>query len=275
MRKINYPMIVSDFDGTLVKADGTIDRETKNQISQYVNDGGIFVVSTGRMPSGILPRVQELGLKGFVSCCQGSIIMNAETEEVILQATIPSETTYEICKKMEELGLHIHIYGLWDYYSNMDDAALKYYENAVRSKAKLVLDKPISQFVKEREFCAYKVLAMVHPEDNAAIFKALQDAGFNDCTVTKSDAVLVEVINSNYSKGTAVEFLAKQYNIPLEKTVGVGDQLNDLPMIQKAGLGIAVKNAAPELKKEALEFAYSNEENAIGHIIEQYGYTEE
>jgi hydroxymethylpyrimidine pyrophosphatase-like HAD family hydrolase len=72
-----------------------------------------------------------------------------------------------------------------------------------------------------------------------------------------------------------VEFLAKQYNIPLEKTVGVGDQLNDLPMIQKAGLGIAVKNAAPELKKEALEFAYSNEENAIGHIIEQYGYTEE
>ena len=275
MLKINYPMIVSDFDGTLVKEDGTIDKETKDKIAKYVNDGGIFVISTGRMPSGILSRVKELGLKGFVSCCQGSIIINAETEEIVLQEASPWQTTYQICRKMEELGLHIHIYGLWDYYSNMDDEALKSYENAVKSKAKFVTDMPISQFVKEKKFSSYKILAMVRPEDNAPVFQALQEAKFPNCVVTRSAAVLIEVINSNYSKGTAVEFLAQQYNIPLEKTIGVGDQLNDLPMIQKAGLGIAVKNAASELKQEALEFAYSNEENAIGRIIEKYGYTEE
>jgi hydroxymethylpyrimidine pyrophosphatase-like HAD family hydrolase len=44
-------------------------------------------------------------------------------------------------------------------------------------------------------------------------------------------------------KGTAVEFLAKYYGVTLEKTIAVGDQLNDIPMIEKAGLGIAVKNA--------------------------------
>ena len=96
MRKINYPLIVSDFDGTLVKKDGTISEEDKKAILEYVEAGGKFAISTGRMPAGILARAKELGLKGMVCCCQGSIIMDIETNEVILQGRIPVETTVAI-----------------------------------------------------------------------------------------------------------------------------------------------------------------------------------
>ena len=68
MRRINYPLIVSDFDGTLVNNDGTISEKNKKAIAEYVAAGGAFAISTGRLPSGILSRAQELGLSGKVCC---------------------------------------------------------------------------------------------------------------------------------------------------------------------------------------------------------------
>ena len=276
MRKINYPLIVSDFDGTLVKKDGTIAEKDKQAIAEYIKVGGKFAISTGRMPAGILSRARELGLKGMVCCCQGAIIMDIESGEVILQGKIPTQTTYAICKKMEELHLHIHIYDLWDYYSNMDDDALKMYEYAVRAKAKIIEDKTLSDFVEEQKFSSYKVLAMVEAKDNENVLNLLKAERFQDCEITKSDANLVEVINRKYTKGTAVEFLANYYHVSLEKTIAVGDQRNDLPMIKKAGLGIAVNNADMELKQAANYVSkYTNEENAIADIIEEFGFCKE
>lgn len=275
MRKIKYPLIVSDFDGTLVNDDGTIAENNKAAISAYIQAGGKFAISTGRMPAGILARARELGLKGVVCCCQGANIMEIESGEMLMEGRISPEITYEICKKMEELGLHIHVYDAWDFYCNMDDEALKLYEKAVRTKGKLVLDKPISEFVKEQKLGAYKVLAMVEPKDNARIFAALTEAGFAGCETTKSAAFLVEVVNKNYSKGTAVEYLATRYGVDLERVIAIGDQINDQPMIERVGLGIAVKNADDALKEIAdLVCEYTNEEGAVGKIIEKYAYEE-
>ena len=275
MRKIKYPIIISDFDGTLVNGDGSITQENKDAIAQYLKDGGVFVISTGRMHYGILPRAKELGLKGYVSCCQGAIIIDIETKACILEGTISNETAVKVCKKMEEMGLHIHVYGKDAYYTNMDDEGLKFYENAVRFKAVRVLDKPISQFVKETGMRSYKILAMVPAEKSLTVLNELSTCDFSGCIVTKSDDTLVEVVNASYSKGTALAFLANRFNVSTDNVIAVGDQWNDVPMIKKAGLGFAVKNADPKLKECAIVLDYTNEESAVAKIIEKYAYTEE
>ncbi len=275
MQKINYPLIISDFDGTLVQSNGEISQKNKDAIAQYIRDGGAFAISTGRMPSGILPRVKELGLNGFVSCCQGAIVMDIESGETLVQGALSQDNAIAICEKMEEMGLHIHIYDLQNYYANMDDEPLKLYEKGVRVKAIRVLDKPLSQWIREQNLTVYKILAMVEPQKNAMVFDTITNMQLSDCCVTKSAAFLVEVVNANYSKGTALEALAKHYQIPIEKTVAIGDQWNDLPMLTKAGVGLAVRNAATELKQAVAVLPYTNEQDAIAHAIEQYGYTKE
>jgi Cof subfamily protein (haloacid dehalogenase superfamily) len=273
MQNLDYKLIVSDFDGTLVNDDGTISGKNKKAISDFMAAGGAFAISTGRMPDGILSRAKELGLKGLVSCCQGSIIADIETKNFVFEGKIPYETTLAVVEKMEQMGLHIHVYEAWDYYCNIDDIAIKMYEKAVKSKAKLVLDKPLSQFVKERMLASYKILAMVLPEDNERVIKELEAENFPGCTITRSSEFLVEVINAQYSKGTAVEYLANHFQVPLDKTVTIGDQLNDLPMIERAGLGIAVKNADNGLKGVAKFIApFTNEEGAVAWVIEQFGF---
>ena len=275
MQKINYRLIVSDFDGTLVSGDGTISKENKNAIARYVADGGAFAISTGRLHYSILDRARELGLKGLVACCQGTIIMDIESGKLVQEPMLSHETTLAICKKMEELGLYYQVYDFENYYANNTSAGLRYYERMVGKKAISIIDKPLSKFVEEKKLRTYKVLAMVDPKDNERLFKEIDKAGFKDCAVTKSFDYLIEVINALHNKGTAVEFLANYYNVPLEKTIGVGDQWNDLPMIEKAGLGIAVQNADSKLKEKAVVCERTNEESAIATIIEKYGYTEE
>lgn len=276
MRKIKYPLIVSDFDGTLVNHDGTISQKNKKAIAEYIAAGGKFAISTGRLPAGIINRAQELGLVGKVCCCQGAIVLDIQTKEVILEGRISLKSTLAACKKMEELGLHIHVYDLWDYYVNKNDEPLRLYEMLVKTKATLVLDKPLAQFIQEKGLRAYKLLAMVEPENNEALLQSLQAEKFEGCEITKSADFLVEVVNKNYSKGTAVEFLANYYGVPLDRVIAVGDQLNDISMIERAGLGIAVSNADEALKKKAnYVCAYTNEEGAIAEIIEKFGFCEE
>lgn len=271
--RLNNKLIISDFDGTLVNDDGRISAENKQAIAEYRAAGGAFAISTGRMPYGILPRAEELGLKGLISCCQGAIIADIATKRFVFEATISHETTLAIVEKMESMGLHIHLYGAWEYYCNMDDDALKLYEKSVGYKATLVLDKPLSQYVKERKLTCYKIVAMVKSEENDRALAELAAVGFEGCTVTKSAAFLAEVINAKYSKGTAVEFLANHYGVSLAQTVAIGDQQNDLPMIEKAGIGVAVKNADASLKSVAdYVSTYTNEESAVADCIERFGF---
>ncbi len=276
MQKIRYPLIVSDFDGTLVGSDGNVSKENREAIARYVAAGGTFVVSTGRLPSGILPRVRELGLEGFVCCCQGAIIMDIQSGDLVLDGKLSQSATLAACKEMEGLGLHIHAYDLWEYYANMDDEALKIYEKAVGRKAKLVTDKPLSSFIEETGLRAYKLLAMVEEAQSDEILQKLAATKSEEYALTKSASFLVEVISPNYTKGTAITFLAERLGIEAEQCVAVGDQRNDLEMIEAAGVGIAVKNADDKLKERAnCVLEYTNDENAIAKIIEIYGFYEE
>lgn len=274
MQKIKYGLVVSDFDGTLVNGDGGISELNKSAIAQFRQDGGVFAISTGRMPQGIMDRAKELGLQGAVSCCQGSIIMDIQSGKPIYDNIIPNAVAVKICKKMESMGLHIHAYALDAFYSNTENEALKWYEFATRSKG-IIIPK-LSAFLEETGKGSYKFLAMVKAEDNARVFAELEKENFEGCCVTKSGDNLVEVINAKNSKGTAVKFLAEYYNVPLENTVGIGDQWNDIPMIETAGLGVAVNNADERLKNAAdLVLEYTNEEGAVGKFLQEFAYEKE
>ena len=275
MQKINYGLIVSDFDGTLVKADTTIGEDVKRKIAEYRAAGGKFAISTGRLPNGIIDRAQELGLEGAVSCCQGSIIVDIQTNEVLFSGSIPNAVAVKICRRLEELDLHIHVYDLWEYYCNKDDEALKFYEEHIGKKVTKIITDGLWRYIEKAGFDVCKLLIIAEASKTEGIMQLLQSENYEGCTVTKSGPILVEVINANYSKGTAVQFLADYYGVPIEKTVGVGDQLNDISMIQAAGLGVAVKNADERLKAVAdYVCEFTNEEGAVGKLIEKFGFCE-
>lgn len=275
MRNINYPLIFSDFDGTLLRSDDTLSATTKETITNYVKDGGGFVLSSGRMTPSILQRARQLSLSGLLASYNGAEIVDIGTGKRIFQGCLPKEDALEICRVLERLGLHFHVYDGDDFYSNTAGKLLTIYETVCQVKGKLVTDFPLSQFIRQQDMQVVKIAALTSPETREEVYAVLEREFGDKYLVLRSAKYLIELCDKRYSKGTALRFIAEKYGVPLEKTIAVGDNQNDLSMLQTAGKGFAVANAEESLRGEVEFFPLTNDENAVEEIIKKYGYSEE
>lgn len=260
---MRYKLFLSDFDGTLVRGDGTISKENIEAIGEYRRRGGIFAVVTGRMVRSILPRLKELGLKeGLVVAYQGGTIADIATGTLLKADGFSPEQAAEAIRFLGDE--HIHAYIDDELFVNRSDEFLKMYEKTCGVRGRR--EERLADFVLERGRPVAKVLVMIPPERRAALFERCKALG-EGYTVTASAGFLVEILPAGVSKAQAVDFLAAHYGLSLGETAAIGDQLNDLPMIRRAGGGFAVANAEEEVRSAALIVA-SCEENGVKEALE-------
>ncbi|NGY88269.1 HAD hydrolase family protein [Bacillus megaterium] len=77
-------------------------------------------------------------------------------------------------------------------------------------------------------------------------------------------------MNIKGNKGNGLKVMAKYFGIPLEDTVAIGDQFNDIPMFKVAGLSIAMANAEQEVKELSDVITLTNDENGVAYAIDNY-----
>ncbi len=273
MKKINYELIISDFDNTLTDEKNNVPKQVKKAISEYVECGGIFAVCTGRMLRSIMPQVKKLGLKGLVAANQGIVIADIESGEIIKSGGMTSDEAAVVCRAVERLNQPINLYAGDNIYTDIpkSNKHLKLYEKIVQVKA-LHPEGKISDFAQNNNLSYQKIAVLVAPNERQRVYDALCEELGDKFDVTCSASVLVEVSPYGETKGKAVEFLASHFNIPIEKTIAVGDNLNDLSMIKAAGIGACVGNGVEELKRAADYVSLSSKEGGIAQIIARYGF---
>ena len=86
--------------------------------------------------------------------------------------------------------------------------------------------------------------------------------------MTVSHPEFLEFLAPNVSKGAAVRWLARRLGIPLEQTMAIGDQFNDLEMIEYVGHGVAMAGAPPEVQAAARYIAPPVAEEGAAQIVE-------
>ena len=107
------------------------------------------------------------------------------------------------------------------------------------------------------------------PEELAQFAQAYSER-VNDAVLVSSEANYLEILPAGVSKGNALKYLAEYLRIPLREIIAVGDNLNDVEMLSEAGLGVAMGNAHPELKKVADHVTDSNDNDGVAKLIEHY-----
>ena len=244
---MKYQLFLTDFDGTLVKGDGTVSQKNLDAIREYQRRGGMFCVVTGRMLSSILPRLREMGLFGLVAAYQGGTIADVQTGKLLKNEGFEQFDALEVTKFLESADLHLHVYLDDVLYCNRDDALLLSYEKTCGVKG-VVLKEPLSKLLEERGGVVSKILCMVEPERQEALVRDITAHFGGKFFVTSSSQWLVEVMPQTTSKAYAVKFLSEYFHIPKEKTATIGDHYNDLPMLEEAGGRYAVENAEAPLK---------------------------
>lgn len=271
--EMRYRLIVSDFDGTLRRTEGGISEGNIRAVSEYVEAGGVFALCTGRMASSIRPYAKQLGLKGLLVSYQGAIIEDIAGGEIVRDVRIPNAESVVICRDLEQQGYHIHVYDGDVFYSNKADDLLAQYERICGVKA--VIEPQLSRLVEQKNIRPHKILVMCRPEERAAACSLIEKMLGDEYYVTTSSDFLVEIVGKGTDKGGALEYLANYYGIPLSQTIAVGDNFNDLPMIEKAGLGVAVQNGEKTLKEAAGFVTRSCDEDGVAYVIRKFGLGEE
>jgi len=273
MKKLKCKLIVSDFDGTLANTKNGVDEQNIAAINSFVAAGGIFAVCTGRILSSIMPRVKAMGLTGLVVASQGSVIADIATGKILRNFSMSPAESAHICKVLEEESGIVQAYCGDGFYSSLPkgDKHLARYEEITGVSA-WHTDIPLSQKVEEDGLRCQKISTMCYPKDQAELFSRISARLADKFCVTCSANVLIEICPLSETKGAALKFIAKKYNIPLSQTCAVGDNLNDLSMIEVAGYGVAVANASPLLKEKTKYITSSCDECAISRVIDEFGY---
>ncbi len=261
-------LLVSDYDGTLIRSDGTISPQQLKTINDFIEKGNIFAVITGRMTSSILPFVRKLGLKGLVASFNGGEVTEIETGKHIYTNYIDNQTAVEVFKAVEKSGAYIHGYHGEDCYCQNRTYYTNYYEQITSVEIK-VLNRPLSQYFSDNNLLSKKILVMDDADMCDKAMPYLEE--FKDrLQVIRSNANQIEITTLNSTKANALEYLAKFYGIEKSNTYSCGDGGNDVSMILGAGVGFAVANAEPILKSVAPKvLAYTNDQDAVRHIIEE------
>lgn len=265
---MKYDIFLSDFDGTLVRDDGTISERNIRAIEKYRAAGGIFAVCTGRMLASIRQRLQELGLEeGLVVAFQGAQIADIATGKLLRDEAFSDEEAREVVRFMQEEDMHTHIYAGQEMYADRRNGLLEAYEKICRVKA--VVEKDLPRLIEREHLRVVKALAMCMPEEQERVREKFIRRFGDKYFVTFSSEWLVEIMPKTQTKGSAVRFLSDYYKVPAERMAAIGDQENDIPMLEAAGGKFAVANAVEGMKKLAVVVP-SCEEDGVAYAIERY-----
>ncbi|MFA6866228.1 MAG: Cof-type HAD-IIB family hydrolase [Clostridia bacterium] len=268
---MKYKMICSDLDDTLLDSDRNISDELISSITRYVDNGGKFVVATGRMTMAALPIARRLGLHGEILTFQGARINDIDSGKALNCTLIPNEDAIKICEYIETTGHYFHTY-IDDYFvTEKESKYTKMYANLCKCTYK-ICGIPLSECVKINNYSPPKIVIFADPTEIGNVIRDMQEKFGDKYLINTSKPWLVEIINKNINKALGVAYLAKKYNIKQEEIICIGDSSNDALMLEYAGLGVAVGNCTMAAKRVADVICPSCDENGVGWVIDNYGF---
>lgn len=260
-----YRLLAFDMDDTLLTDDLTISLRTVKAVRAAAERGVKVVLSTGRMHRSALPYMRMLALDGPVISANGAMVRDSADDTIFRHVTLPMEIAQEVAAWCDRENLYLQVYLRDDYYFRKACFYSRMY--AQRTGVEGIEAGPLSAFLKEEPT---KMIIINEPDMIETLNRDCLDRYGDRLYITISKSMYLEFLHKEATKGNALRYLAESYGIPREEVLAVGDSLNDLSMIEYAGLGLAVRNGRPEVLKAADAVIDGNMEDGVAKAIETY-----
>ena len=269
-----------DLDGTLLDSRKGLSPRNRAALERAAEKGVHVVPTTGRF-FGMMPAVvRELPFVRYAITINGAQVYDRETDEAIVREEMPVDDSVAM---LEMLDGHDVIYDCyrqnWGWMTESlqakaaDYATDEHYLKMVREFRRPVADLKAHLRETAAEGGVQKIMLFSRRDDPsaaelAAIRRELAER-FPSVRVTASTWNNLELNSSAAHKGNALRRFAEHLGLSLENCAAFGDGLNDLSMVEMAGVGVAMANAVPEVKRAASRLAPSNDEDGVAAVLEQ------
>ena len=246
-------VLFSDLDCTLLDDQRQLSNENFEALMDFVKQGGRFGVATGRIERTVFANFPELPINTPSIFFNGALVYDFHTREQIYSFFMPE-------------GLESIFQNVLDHYPNSGvevntagEAFVLRYNDIIRSQIEREGLTSLEAVWHDIPKKWYKVLIADKHDSLEQIKKEIDDLRRTDIKIMFSEKEILDIVAQNVSKGEALlhQKMVNRENWRL--VFAVGDNDNDLEMIQEADVGIAVANATPGVKEAAqYEIAHHN-----------------
>ena len=280
-----YKLVAIDLDGTLLNSYGEVSEATKNALQKAKSQGVEIVLASGRPISSTESLAIELGVDNYLISGNGSAVFDIKNQKVIYDRFLNKEQVLKIAKLCEKNSFFYNVYTedevsasslnytvLFSYEENLKKIEEKrthinvvqniekYREESGKEKFLKITVCDESQFIFNSIMKRLKMIADIDVLETAYMSKKKIKSGTEDVDI---QYFYTEITNRNVNKWSAIEFLLEKLNINKEEVLTIGDNMNDLEMIQNAGLGIVMGNSNPKMKEIAKEIVSDNNSEGV------------
>lgn len=263
-----YKLVAIDMDGTLLSDEKQISPANYEAIQQARENGIKVVLASGRPLVGIKRYLEELNLVSeddYAVAFNGALVQSSKGDEIISKTTLTLKDYKYLYKLSKELEVNIHALTESSVISPKDS---KY----TRREAEMngIPNEIIAVDDVDEATTIVKVMFIDRPELIDEIIDQIPEEVKSKYTIVRSAPFFLEFLHKSVNKGAGVAALAKKLNIKQEEVICIGDAGNDIHMIKYAGLGVAMGNAFPEVKRVANFITKTNEEDGVAYIINKF-----
>jgi 5-amino-6-(5-phospho-D-ribitylamino)uracil phosphatase len=278
---MKYKLIAIDIDGTLLDPKGQIRPRVRAAVETAVAQGCLVTLATGRRQISAREVAQDLGVALPLILYNGSLIYDTAREEALYHNAIPAEFIRQsagtiLSAGMQPILAQSPLSGERVYLgpAELDSQFIRAFAtNPLRAHLITRVDLEEMPFLPN-------ILNISTVGPASAITPLMQVfQAHMDCQIYSyglRQKVVEEVLNGfdvmrpDVHKGIALRRLAKHYGIEISQTMAIGDNFNDVDMLIAAGLGVAMGNAAAEVKAAADVIVASNGEDGVAEAIEKF-----
>lgn len=260
----------TDFDGTLYRSDFSISLKNIQTLRSLVKKRIMSVIVTGRSYYSLSRVINDMFPVDYLIVSSGSGIYSMKTKELIYKTSIPPGDASSICRYLLELGCDFVIHeplpdNHYFYYrktskSNEDfEKRLKFYPDFGK---KLTISRTVSKHVSQ---------FLIVDKEGSSLFRKIEQT-LTNFTIIRTTSPLdhksswIEIFPKGTDKGSTLKYLADLHGIGPENVFAIGNDYNDIHMLQWAGSSFAVENAPSPIKERYCTVS-SNDNDGFSEAI--------
>jgi Cof subfamily protein (haloacid dehalogenase superfamily) len=280
-------LIAIDMDGTLVNKQLKVTKENAMAIKEAKNKGHLVVIATGRSYDEARFALSDAELHIPLICVNGAEI-RSDDWEILTSVPIPHFQYEQIQEVLSKEDIYYELYTNKGTYTANRERAYEVIKDIVLTtnpeatdddvqkaalrRIKLGLVHVVNSYkelLNQEGIEVYKLLAF--DANHEKLTRTSQELKqMDELAVSSSSRNNLEITNSEAQKGVALEKFAQMHDICMKDTMAIGDNYNDVSMLERAGTSVAMGNAEEEIKQIAQYVTKTNEESGVAHAIRNF-----
>jgi Cof subfamily protein (haloacid dehalogenase superfamily) len=266
-------MIAIDLDGTLLCPGGTVKPRVRQAVRSVLDVGSVVCFATGRSfneSRAVLEAVGHFDSAVFVG---GAMVMDTHRRVTLHRMGMQRELAADISRSLEQLGhavLALQDHPEIDYLASASPAVDPATDAWMKMHGVRMKFVPRLSEADHSHTIRLGIVADNHGLSEACnmLNKNFAERVMFQTLGVFANTRVLEIFDPGVNKWEGISHVAKRYSIAAHEIIAVGDEVNDLPMIRRAGLGVAMGNAHPEVLKAAKRVIGPNHQEGLAEFIE-------